>query len=188
MLSFLTFKTHFVLCFRPKIPKMQFTFNTSIYIQEWNPSTHYCIAVCLPGCSTALNGKNNLQWKKTVKLCIHIFLNMLVLLNYNTTNAVKLHGFKNNPQSIKEILNLVPLQNNSSKGVWARSFGIKATGIQRRLLYSVLQRVKHICNVWMSCHRAALQGRWLCRGVKRDHKAITCRQVDVRVDEEQRRR
>lgn len=47
---------------------------------------------------------------------------------------------------------------------------------QRLVLSEAPRRVKHICNVWTSCHRAALQGRRLClqgRELKRDHEAIT---------------
>ncbi len=82
---------------------------------------------------------------------------------------VRLHGFMNNPQSMLLLIqSLVPLHSNSWKGVWARRkprlklFEKKATATQRRVLSKAPQRVKHICNVWMSCHRAALQGQWLC--------------------------
>lgn len=53
-------------------------------------------------------------------------------------------------------------RHSSQEQTEAKGFALrekkKATGIQRRVLSNAPQRVKHICNVWMSCHRAALQG------------------------------
>lgn len=51
------------------------------------------------------------------------------------------------------------------------------------MLFNAPQRVKHICNVWMSCHSATLQGQWICLQ-EQELSEITGWQVDVRVDEE----